>query len=322
MSKKRSGFHIWFSAGLLILLVNFHATAGNNFLDLPAPFDPVLNQLRNGRYRQTLDSARNLEKAFPAHPLPPLLVAEADWGLIYCQTGNINSREVRIEADVKSNPLDHDFFAATDEALRDSDRMRRSPQTQTLGLFYDGLAHAVRARLYTLRAQALKAAQEGKQMRASLLEAVARDSSLEPDAAAGLGVYNYYADVLSPILKVFRFLLLLPAGDREKGLQQLQLASDKATLLVTESANELARIYTYHENRPADALVLFRKLSDEYPDNAFFSLAAATQSERLGKKDAAADYARKAILASKQMDAECRTRLEPAAREALERIQK
>jgi hypothetical protein len=313
---------MWLLVVVVALLLAPPARAGGNSLDLPAPFHQALDELRNGKYRQTEQMARNLEKSFPGHPLPFLLVAEANWGLIFCQTGHINSREIWNEAEQKASPFDHDFFEATDNAINSSEKMRRSRQSEALGFFYDGLAHAVRARLYTLRAQALKAGLEGKQMRASLLEALAKDPSLEPDADAGLGVYNYYADVLSPIIKVFRIFLLLPGGDREKGLQQLQTAAEKSTLLVTESANELAKILAYRENRPADAFRLFGKLAEQYPENAIFLLSAANQAERIGDKEAAADYARKALLAAPQMDDVCRAQLEPAAQQALDRIHK
>ncbi|MBI3933782.1 MAG: hypothetical protein HY316_03765 [Acidobacteria bacterium] len=290
-------------------------------LELPTVLQGALDALRNGHYLQTLETARGLQETFPGHPLPYLIQAEANWGLIFCQTGHISSREIWNAADEKSSSFDRDFFQAVDETIAVSEALREEPKSAALGAFYEGLAHGVRARLHTLRAEALNSGKAGKQMRESLLQAAAQDPALQADAEAGLGVYNYYADVLSPLIKLFRFLLLIPGGDREKGLEQLRAASLQATLLLPEARNELARIYSLRENRPAAALPLFRSLADRYPQNAIYALSAAIQAERIGEKEIAADYVRKALGAVKEMDDVCRDRLEPASQQALERLQ-
>ena len=40
------------------------------------------------------------------------------------------------------------------------------------------------------------------------------------DAHFGIGIYQYYADVAPAAAKLLRWLLLLPGGDRVKGLQR------------------------------------------------------------------------------------------------------
>ena len=85
--------------------------------------------------------------------------------------------------------------------------------------------------------------------------------------------------MLSPLIKFFQFFLLIPGGDRERGLEQLRSASKDAALLAPEARLELARIFSVRENRPGDALPLFRELADQYPSNALHALAAAIQAE-------------------------------------------
>jgi len=305
----------------LALPASSPAIAADHPLHLPAPLHDALEALRNGRYQQTIEASRSLQETFPGHPLPPLLAAEAGWGLIFCQTGHINSREIWSEADNKSSSFDREFFDAVDRSLAASEAWRRNPQTAALGAFYDGLAHGVRARLFTLRAAAMDSAREGKQMRSSLLEAAEKDSALNMDAAAGLGVYNYYADVLSPLIKLIRFFLRIPGGDRAKGLEQLHSASQQAVMLAPEASYELAKIYSLRENRPGDALPLFRALADQYPANAIFAFSAAVQAERIGSKELSADYHRKTMLVARQSDDVCRQRLIPASQQALDRLQ-
>lgn len=307
---------------LTLLFLAWSRVAASGSLDLPAPFRDSLERLRSGRYRQAVAAARGLQTSFPVHPLPYLIAAEGYWGLIFCQTGHITSREIWNVANTRTSPNDKEFLHAVEQALAASRALRSPPDAAAQAAFYTGVAHGVRARLYTLREQALKSGTEGKQMRAALLEAVAQDPALAPDAYLGLGAYNYYADVLSPLVKVFRFFLLIPGGDRHKGLEQLQVAAQKATLLAPEASFELARILGVRENRHSEAFSLLQTLADQYPSNALYTLATALEAERAGKKQTAVEYARKARLAAQEMDDICRSRLGPAAEEALDRLQR
>jgi hypothetical protein len=305
----------------LILLLGSSVSAAASPIDIPGPLREGLERLRSARYGETLATAANLEENLQRHPLAHLITAEAYWGMIFCQTGHITAREIWHVAGTDASGYDTEFFEASEEALLASEAVRDQEPTEALGAFYLGLAHGVRARLFTLREQALKSGSEGKQMREALLEAVAKDPSLQADVYAGLGVYNYYADVLSPLIKLFRFFLLIPGGDREEGLQQLSVASQEASLLAPEARYELARILGIRENRRAEAFTLLQNLSDQFPDNALHALAASFQAEDLKRKDLAVEYARKAAGAAASMDDVCRVRVAPAAREALERLQ-
>lgn len=301
-------------------LVAGSSLAADGPLDLPAPFRQAFEQIHRGQYQQALAASRELEKNFPDHPLAGLIAAEAYWGLIYCETGRITPRQVWHLADRKTSRWDADFFRALEQTLEASRPLRSNPQTAALGAFYSGLARGVRSRLYALREQSLKSASEAKQLRADLLEAAAKDSRLAPDAYLGLGAYNYYADALSPWLKLIRVLLRIPGGDRKKGLEQLQIASEQAALVSTEARFEMGRIYGIQEGRHAESLQFFQTLAQQYPDNAIYTLSAGFQAEASGKNDLAVELAQKAREAAAKMDAACRERLGDAARGAVERL--
>jgi hypothetical protein len=306
---------------LIVVLLALPPQAAGQALQLEAPLRDALERLRSGRYRETVATARGLEHQFPAHPLPPLMEAEAYAGLIFCQTGHINSREIWHSAETKTTAFDEAFFSAVERAVERGEAMREVPETAALGAFYQGLAHGVGARIHTLRGEALRSGRQGKEMRAALLEAVEQDASLQADAQVGLGVYNYYADVMSPLIKLFRFFLMIPGGDREAGLEQLRTASQQAALLEPEARLELARILGLRENQPVEALTLLRELSDQYQENALHALMAAIQAERIGEKPVAAEYARRAAASANEMDDVCRSRLQPVADEALLRLE-
>ena len=289
-------------------------------LDVPPLFLQGLRQLRNGRFHQAIETSNALKNAFPQHPLSYLIAAEAYQGMIYCQTGHITSEQIWNVAESKTSYYDKEFFGAVEGALYLSHQMRQKPDSAATGAFYAGLARAARARLYALRGQRWKAASEAKQMRSDLLGAIAQDSELAADAYLALGAYNYYADVLSPLLKVFRFLLRIPGGDRKMGIEQLQTASEHVGLFAEEARYELARIYSIRENRPSEALLLFGDLAERYPENALYALAAGQQAERFGEESTAITYYQKATDVAGKMEAVCRKRLGNAAAAALERL--
>ena len=310
----------WRSVVSLVFFATFSWGATQQPLEIPPGVQHGLQQVRSGRYQEALETSRSLKKSLPDHPLPDLVAAEAYWGLLFCETGHITAREVWHVADRKTSSYDKPFLEAVEKALAASERLRGAPERAARGALYSGLARGVRARLYTLREAKLQSASEGKQMRADLLEAVEQDEQLAPDASLGLGAYNYYADVLSPLLKVFRFFMGIPGGDRERGLEQLQIAAQQARLAGPEAQFELARIYGIRENRHPEALRLLEQLGEQSPGNALYVLAAAYQAEKTGRKLLALEYLQKALHAAETMDAVCRERLHNAAQGALNRL--
>ena len=290
-------------------------------LEVPSALQQGLVEIRSGKFRQALETSQALRSTFPQNPLAVLIAVEAYWGMIYCQTGHINSREIWNMADTKTSSYDGAFFQAVDKALELSDEMRLHPASAAAGALYAGLARGARARLYALREQSLKSASEAKQMRADLLEAVAKDPQLEPDADLGLGTYNYYADVLSPILKLFRLFLRIPGGDRRKGLEQLRTASEHAVLWKEEARYELARIYGVREGRHSEAFPLLQELAERYPGNSLYALFAGFEAEAAGKGSAAIEYCQKAREAAEKLESDCRERMLQVAQGALVRLQ-
>jgi hypothetical protein len=290
-------------------------------LDVPAPFQQGLAEIHNARFRKAIETSQALRNTFPQNPLTFLIAAEANWGMIYCQTGHITSREILNLVDTKTSSYDGAFFQAADRALELAGQMRLKPESAASGALYAGLARGARARLYALREQGLKSASEAKDMRANLLEAIEKDPQLAPDAFLGLGTYNYYTDVLSPVLKMFRWFLRIPGGNREKGLDQLRTASAQAALWREEAKYELARIYGVREGRHAEAWPLFQDLSRRYPENPLYALFAGLQAEGAGDQSAAIEYSQKAGEAAAKLDGDCGERMKKAAQGAVERLQ-
>jgi hypothetical protein len=106
-------------------------------------------------------------------------------------------------------------------------------------------------------------------------EDLTRVRALDPghhDALFGLGLYDYYADVLPRAAKVVRFLFRIPGGDRERGLTSIGEAAGRATLHHTEARVQLYEIYAYYEARPGRAMDQLDELRRLYPTHPLWAL--------------------------------------------------
>src|SRR5262249_30127724 len=87
------------------------------------------------------------------------------------------------------------------------------------------------------------------------------------DAYFVLGLYDYYVELVPSFVKMFRFLLFLPAGNRVDGLKQIERAAAHGTLFGPRAEMALVEIYSTLEGRVAEAVTTGEKLRRRYPDN-------------------------------------------------------
>jgi tetratricopeptide (TPR) repeat protein len=135
--------------------------------------------------------------------------------------------------------------------------------------FYLGGAYGARAQWRVLREERLAAARDGKRIKNALEQALALDPSLN-DAYFGIGLYHYYADVAPAAVRLLRWMLLLPGGNRLEGMREMLRARSQGQLLQSEADYQLHLIYLWYEKQPQRALQLLRGLRDRHPRNPMF----------------------------------------------------
>ena len=118
-------------------------------------------------------------------------------------------------------------------------------------------------------ASASPPAREGNRIREALERALALDPTIA-DAYFGIGLYHYYAAVAPAAAKVLRWLLILPGGDRVKGLREMETAREHGELLQGEADYQLHLIYLWYEKDTPKALDLLARLDARYPTNPLF----------------------------------------------------
>lgn len=174
-----------------------------------------------------------------------------------------------IQIDPDSRALDGEMEKAAQTAIDAADRWTRREPDRAEAWFYLAGSYAPLTQWRILRGERLAAARDGNRIREALEKAVALDPGLT-DAYFGIGAYHYYADIAPTALKMMRWLLFLPGGDRVKGLQEMLTTRDRGVLLKGEADFQLHYIYLWYEHQPQTALELLRGLDARYPTNPLF----------------------------------------------------
>lgn len=175
----------------------------------------------------------------------------------------------QIQLDLSNRSLDATFMAAADHAINDAVKMTEAEPQRAEAWFYLGAAYGVRSQYRVYREERLAAARDGKRIKESLERALALDPSMH-DAEFGIGMYRYYAGVAPAVFRFLRFFLLLPGGDREDGLRQLERAAKLGVLVKGEAQYQIQILYLWYEHKSKDALAIIRLLQEQYPHNPLF----------------------------------------------------
>lgn len=316
-------FRIWMFALLLALALPVAVNAQS--LGVPTEATEGLRLLYSGETEAAIALFRELQREQPEHPLGYLLEANAEWWKLYC-----------VACDIKWNMIDGwrkpkrdectDFLRLTEKSIELAEQQLERSETAAMRL-YAGMGHALEARLHAMREERRATARAGVRARKHLLRAAELDPHLA-DAFAGIGLYNYYVDTLSWAVKVLRFFMGIPGGDKEDGVRQLEVAMNAGVLTPVEARFYLAKNLRNHEQKYQRAIELLTPLVEQYPRNALFHLLLGDMHAKLGHTAEAAQHFRIAqALANGNSSGQagnsaCYARLRAVAQQALARMPK
>jgi tetratricopeptide (TPR) repeat protein len=186
-----------------------------------------------------------------------------------CQALGVATRWWEIQQNPNDRRLDEQLERDAAAAIAASEQWTSREPARGEAWFYLAGSYAPLVQARVFRGERLSAARDGKKIKTSLERALALDPTLT-DAYFGIGLYHYYAGVAPAALKMLRWLLLLPGGDREQGLREMQQAREGGALLRGEADYQLHWIYLWYEHQPERALALLRSLDARYPSNPVF----------------------------------------------------
>jgi len=242
-----------------------------------------VNKFMDGDFDAATEIFHQIQKSDPESPLGYLLEADANWWKIYLTEANLIDPDVFEALSEAVTPYDVDFRRLDELAIRKAETHLQDHQDEAWNYFYEGLGYGLRARLEALRDHALGTAHAGKKLRNLSLQALKLDPNLE-DAWFGVGLYNYFEDTLPTYVKMLRFLILLPGGDRLAGLRQIQEAMEKGQLVNAEAKFHLAKNYSRSIDREyAKSLALLGQMEQQYPHNPLWKLLVGSIELRMGQ---------------------------------------
>ena len=186
-----------------------------------------------------------------------------------CQLLGVVSSWGQIQVDPHDRSHDATFEKDVQAAIDAMERWTEREPRRAEAWFYLGGAIGARAQWRVLRGQALSAARDGKRIKSALEQALMLDQTLQ-DAYFGIGMYHYYAAVAPRALRMLRWLLLLPGGDRTQGLEEMLRARASGQLLRSEADYQLQLVYLWYEKQPLKALELATALAERHPQNPHF----------------------------------------------------
>ncbi|MCS7014283.1 MAG: tetratricopeptide repeat protein [Chloroherpetonaceae bacterium] len=172
--------------------------------------------------------------------------------------------------DIDNTQYDDEFCSYMEKTIEVCEERLERNSEDIEALFFKCGSLGFRGRLRANRESWLKAASDGK----DALPIVNKLQKLDKDnydILFGLGLYNYYAEVIPEKIPAVRPLaLLFPKGDKLKGIRQLELASEKSRYARSESLYFLLQIYYVYEKDYLKAIEYARRLYQKYPRNVVF----------------------------------------------------
>jgi len=250
-----------------------------------------LELLMNGEPDAAIKVFKKIQTDDSNSPLGYLMEADALWWKIYFTTGDLVDPDVFEAASTSTTPYDSSFSNMVSQTIAKARANRNASKDVARSYLYEGMAYALRARLAAMRDRNMAAAGAAKKMRSLLLTALDHDKNL-PDAYAGLGLYDYFVDTLPTIVKLLRWIIGLPGGNRVRGLQEIEYAAKYGELTHGEALFYLAKDYSRSsEDQFAKSLELFKQLRTQYPRNGLWTMMVGSLEIRMGHaKDGEALY--------------------------------
>ncbi len=266
---------------IILLFTNYAGTA-----NAQSKSDKFLSYLKIGiekTFNMEFHQANDyLQKAVELDPENPMSYA-------FLTSLNLFIYEMSFDENVRKSHLTAMLRYVDETIARGERKLVKNPKD---GKSYLAMALARSARLnwYTHSKRYLFMAHEASTIWKYLEKAKEYDPQ-NYDTYFMTGVFLYHTDHLQGLTRFFSSMLIT-SGDRQKGLQELELAAQKGNLLKDLALSELSADYMTFEKQPARALPIIQKLKETFPNNYNYTFALADNLSDLHRFDDAFNIAR------------------------------
>jgi tetratricopeptide (TPR) repeat protein len=256
----------------LFVTILFTSVLSSQWVTSP-DFDLLARRGINAVYNLEFEKAEiefsSLAKNYPSHPAGKFFLGMIDWW--------------KILMTIDDESRDDIFFKKMDDVIELCDSILDRNENDVAALFFKGGALGFQGRLRANRYSWIKAANDGR----LALPIVQKAYKIAPDnydILLGIGIYNYYASTIPekyPIVKPV--MVFFPTGDKQKGIEQLTKASEKAKFASLEAKYFLLQLSYNYERQFDKAYELSTSLFKEFPNNVVFHRYVGRSSFVLSK---------------------------------------
>ena len=239
---------------LIILLLLPTLTHGINRLD--SLLYSTVDNIYSIKFKEATATIDIVKKEYPKNPAGLFFDAMITWW--------------KIQLDPKDEQFDKEFFRKTDAVIDLCEEILDDDEKNRDALFYNGGALGFKARVQTFRKQWVKAAMNGKNAIPFVHDVYELDT-LDKDGLLGIGIYNYFADVIPKKHSFVKpFMLFFPKGNAKQGIQELKTVSKHGKFAKYEAQYQLMMLYYYYEKDNAAGYKVAKSLIDNFPNNPIF----------------------------------------------------
>jgi hypothetical protein len=293
-----------------ILIAAFVApSARATGIALPPEALRAMDKIYGGDPDAAIAIAHDFEQSRPDHPLGYLIESEAKWWKRYCPACEIKYGILEAWKHTKETD-DSAYLALTAKVTTLAEAQLAKSDTAEMHT-YAGLGWALQVRVYALRGENRAAAHAGVNGRAEMLAALKLDPEMA-DATAAMGIYNYYVDTLSPIVRLLRIFMGIPGGDKQLGIKQMEIGMNQGSFLAVDIRFILARSLRTYDQKYEEALSVAEPLVTRYPQNPIFLLLLGNLNAELSRNAKASEYFH-AVQNSSISDSVCGARMHDLA---------
>ncbi len=234
----------------------FHQFCTDKIKQIRLSLTAGVHQIYNIKFEEAETTVKIIKQEFPVHPAGYFFDAMIYWW--------------KIMLDFDNEEYDDILIDKLEEVIDLCDDIIDDDPENVDAVFFKGGSLGFRGRLGAVRESWFAAGMDGKEALPLVYRAYELDS-LNNDVQLGFGIYNYYASVIPeqyPMVKPL--MMFFPAGDKIKGIEQLEKAAFHGRYSKYESRYFLMTLFYKFEKNYSSALKYAKLLTDEFPDNPSF----------------------------------------------------
>ena len=209
-------------------------------------YKKAMQKYHNDEFDEAIRLATLLQEQYPDDPAGSLALLSSYQAIMF-------TYRVRL--------FESKFDSLVDLSVELSRKAIRRDKKNSENYFYLGSALGFRALLNAKRKNWMIAFKDGALVSKSFEKAIAYNPQFY-DSYYGLGLFNYWIGAKAKALAFLPFV-----KGKQKGIEQMEIAREKADFVVTHATYALIAAY-YNEGNFEKSLSLADELYEKYPDNA------------------------------------------------------